>query len=408
MCVETARYKGSALKSNDKLQDLRLLFDGLLQSIDTILLVLHADYRIREWNQLADRFLGFAGRDMHGVPLNSIGGPDYLPRLLEAIERSLKEKKTFATNDLRWKDEEDSVRYFSFRVVPMFGSGGAHLGFAIFGIDVTHEREVLRQHEEGRKFQAIGELTGGIAHEINTPIQFIQNNLLYLRDSLDKVTKVLEKCGREGERSGGSTARPHLAEIRALFSEFPDAISQSLDGIDRIAAIIRSLRNYSHPGTGEPELFDLVKAVQDAITISVNEWKNTATLNFESPDDAVSISGFSSQITQAMVNLIVNACYTLEERYGEEAITRGRIDIRVEKQDDLLSLTVQDNGMGMSEEVSDRIFEPFFTTKPIGKGTGQGLAQVYSSIVGIHDGTLQVESALGEGTLFSITLPEAQ
>lgn len=191
--------------------------------------------------------------------------------------------------------------------------------------------------------------------------------------------------------------------------EIGEVIRQSLDGIEQITGMIRSLRNYVHPGKELPQPFSIRQAVEDAIRLSTNEWKRHAQLRFDFPrDDTILVSGFPSAFSRAVVNMVINAAHAIEEEFGDTSVGQGLILLSLQVQGQDVQLSISDNGIGMSEAVKGRIFEPFFTTKKMGKGTGQGLALVYSTVVVKHKGTIKVDSVPHGGSSFLITLNRAE
>ncbi len=170
--------------------------------------------------------------------------------------------------------------------------------------------------------------------------------------------------------------------------------------------MIKSLRNYAHPGREKPELFSPGEAISDALTLSENQWKKSARVQAELSGEDIRITGYPSEFSQAMINIIINATHAIEERYGADSVLHGEIDISLSSDSGEAVIQVRDNGIGMNEEVKARMFEPFFTTKAMGKGTGQGLAMVYACMTGKHNGKITVESSPYDGTLFTFYLPK--
>ncbi len=170
--------------------------------------------------------------------------------------------------------------------------------------------------------------------------------------------------------------------------------------------MVKSLRNYAHPEREKPERFSPRVAISDALTLSETQWKHIAEVHTEITEEDVRISGYPSDFSQIMINMIINATHAIEERYGPDSAQQGRIDISLSSDSGNVMVQIRDNGSGMNEEVKARMFEPFFTTKKMGKGTGQGLAMVYASITGKHNGKITVDAAPDDGTRFTFILPK--
>lgn len=274
------------------------------------------------------------------------------------------------------------------------------------------EVELLRAH----KLEAVGQLSAGIAHEINTPVQFVSDNITFLSNAFEDISALMalyeQLATRISEKLGTSAL---LAKIRAqaeevdlayLLTEIPSATSQSLEGTQRISVIVRAMKEFSHPGSASKESVDINHAIQTTITVASNEWKYVATVNTDFDLDLPLIQVCISEINQAILNMIVNAAHAITERHERENLsTLGEITISTGQVEDQLEIRISDTGCGMSSDIVEQIFTPFFTTKIVGKGTGQGLAIAYRAIVDNHNGDIKVDSTIGKGTTFIIRLP---
>ncbi|ADK80740.1 PAS domain-containing sensor histidine kinase [Sediminispirochaeta smaragdinae] len=376
-------------------EEILTFFQNLLKSTDTIIIIADADVHIKYWNEKAEQFFNIKESSVRGRKLSDIAIPQFIKPVMEAVKEAVEKRWQVFLPDLYIRQENDTGRYIGLNIVPIYLQSGTHAGFLIDGKDITETREMKRQNEESQKFRAIGEMAAGIIHEINTPVQFIKNNLQYLNACTDEVRSWLNTPGSEGKR-----------EILSTVEDFPEVLHQSLEGIDRITSIIRSLRNYAHPGYDKPVPFSPSQALEDAVTLSENQWKHIARLHTLLPEKPIMVQGFPSLFSQAMVNIIINATHAIEERFGDDALSKGIIEIELEEVGSRAVIRISDNGTGMTEEVKSRVFEPFFTTKPQGKGTGQGLAIVYTAITGKHRGSIHVDSLSGEGTTFTIEVPK--
>ncbi len=267
-----------------------------------------------------------------------------------------------------------------------------------------------------QKMEAIGALAAGIAHEINTPTQYVGDNLRFLKDAfydlaeVDKAVEGLTAAARgEGNMAQaleGLAAAREEADIEFLAEEIPQALEQALEGVDRVASIVQAMRDFSYHGTAEKRACDLQTIIASTSTLARNEYKYVADLEIDIAPDLPPLICDESAIKQALLNLIVNAAHAIEERMQSEGgNSRGQIRIAASSDGTDTFLSVADTGVGIPPEVKRRIFEPFFTTKKAGKGTGQGLAILHNVIVGSHRGSIEVESKRGEGTVFTLRLP---
>ncbi|MBN1174320.1 MAG: PAS domain S-box protein, partial [Micromonosporaceae bacterium] len=295
----------------------------------------------------------------------------------------------------------------------------ASLPGTVLGIveDLRQVKQLEIELRHAQKLRAVGMLAAGIAHEINTPIQFIGDNINFMADAFGQITRVLTATHRFVPASNEPRAQ-ELAEITEavdlpwLLEEVPEAARQSLDGVARVATIVKAMRNFGHPDQRKPTPIDINAAIRDTSTIARNEHKYVADLHLDlSPIPAV--LGYPSEFHQVMLNLIVNAAHAVSElpetpdRAGKDDSTpqRGNIHVRTWADKTMAHISVTDDGCGMTPETKEHIFDPFFTTKTVGQGTGQGLTIVYNVVVEKHHGSIEVESTPGKGTVVTIHLP---
>jgi PAS domain S-box-containing protein len=280
--------------------------------------------------------------------------------------------------------------------------------------DITERRQLESQLVQSQNLKSIGQLAAGIAHEMNTPLQYVGDNVRFLRDSfqelLEAMRKVEEHLGGIEEGSAESAAagiREALAEadLEYLTEEVPLAIDQSLEGTERVTQIVRAMRQFTHPGTKAKQLVDLNQALQSTITVARNEWRYVAELETDFTEGLTAVPCMPGEFNQVILNLIINASHAIADVVGDGAERKGTITVSTAQVDEFAEVRISDTGTGIPEEAQNHIFDPFFTTKDVGKGTGQGLAISRSVIVDKHGGTLDFETAPGQGTTFIIRLP---
>ena len=282
-------------------------------------------------------------------------------------------------------------------------------------LDVTTQKRMEVQLQQAQKLESIGQLAAGIAHEINTPIQFIGDNLTFLLgafqsflDLLGPLQTLLELQSQESRWSDQSNAvREALdqADPEFLKEDVPNAIHQSLDGIGRVSKIVNAMKDFSHPGSASRMPLDLNRAIESTALVCRNDWKYVAEMDFDFGPGLQSVPCFPDQFNQVILNLIINAAHAIGDSLKDTPGGKGRITIRTRVAGDRAEIRVEDTGPGIPESIRHRIFDPFFTTKPVGKGTGQGLAIAYSVIVQRHGGTITVASDPGKGAAFILRLP---
>lgn len=279
--------------------------------------------------------------------------------------------------------------------------------------DVSRRKELEAQLLQAQRLESVGQLAAGIAHEINTPTQFVGDNTRFLQDAFRELQPLREShalllaAADSGSVTDELVARAHevveQADVDYLFAEIPSAIEQTLEGVERVATIVRAMKDFSHPGSVTKELTDLNRALESTTTVARNEWKYAADLRFDLAKDLPQVPCMVGELNQAFLNIIVNAAHAIEDATG--GVHKGVITVSTAVMDDQVEIRIGDTGGGIPEEVRDRVFDPFFTTKAVGKGTGQGLAIARSVVVDKHGGALSVESNAGEGTTFVIRLP---
>ena len=263
-----------------------------------------------------------------------------------------------------------------------------------------------------QKLESVGRLAAGIAHEINTPIQYVGDSVTFAQSAQAELNELLTACLAAIDRmAGGESPTAVMADfgsvrsatdLEFLNAEIPRAFERTLDGIQRVADIVRAMKEFAHPGHVEQTAADINHAVQTTLTVARNEYKYSAQVEThlgELPDVVCNVS----ELNQVFLNLIVNAAQAVRES-GKSAAA-GRISVTTERDRDQVRIRIADNGCGIPQQNLEKIFDPFFTTKEVGLGTGQGLAIARSIVVDKHGGAIDVESEPGVGTAFTLTLP---
>lgn len=298
---------------------------------------------------------------------------------------------------------------------PLIGDEGVE---NIIGIatDLTERKILESQLRHSQKLESIGQLAAGIAHEINTPTQYVGDNTRFIRDAFDDIQTVLNEYGdfleqaREDRVTKESIARVAgeiaKADLEYLTEEVPRAIQQSLEGVGRIAKIVQSMKDFAHPGSSEKAAADLNKAIESTITVARNEWKYVAEMETAFDSTLPPVPCLLGEINQVVLNMIINASHAIADVVGDGSKGKGTITVTTTRvNDDWAEIRIGDTGTGIPPAVQPRIFDPFFTTKEVGKGTGQGLAISHTVVVDKHHGKLSFQSEPGKGTTFIIRLP---
>jgi len=281
--------------------------------------------------------------------------------------------------------------------------------------DVSDRLRLERELNQAQKLESVGRLAAGIAHEINTPVQYVGDNIEFLQIAYGTLIDVAKIFQRLVEHGRARPIPPGLlaeadglagsANIDYLAEQVPRAIEQSIEGIGRISTIVQAMKEFSHPGIAEKMDVDLNQCIRSTATVSRNEWKYVADLELELDDALPQVPCLPGEFNQAILNIIVNAAHAIGDVVGSGAEHKGKITISTRRDGAWAEVRIADTGTGIPEEIRARIFDPFFTTKEVGRGTGQGLAIARSVIVDKHGGTISVESEAGQGSVFTIRLP---
>jgi signal transduction histidine kinase len=282
-------------------------------------------------------------------------------------------------------------------------------------VDLSERKKLENELAQKHKLESVGYLATGIAHEINTPIQFIGHNLQFLHDAVNNFLSYMQLHEKLTEQATAGQVEPTLLteiatardslEIDFFAADVDGAINDSIDGVSRVAEIVKNMKEFSHQHPGVKTATDINRLVQNTTSVTRNEWKYTANLVIDLQPDLPQVPGLANDLNQVMLNLIVNARDAIAERKVSEPQHVGQIKIKTRFTENSVEIQVQDNGIGIVEENHNKVFDHFFSTKAVGKGTGQGLSIARNIIIDKHQGELTMESEAGVGTVFTIRLP---
>jgi PAS domain S-box-containing protein len=373
------------------------------------------DGRILSMNQAMARIYGYDSPEemIAGVP--DLAHQAYVDPKHRDDLRLLMEKNGATQNFEHEALRKDGSKFWISMSAVAIRENGVVVRYEGTGQDVTERKQLQVQLLQAQKLESVGQLAAGIAHEINTPTQYIGDNVRFLKDAFQDIKKLLANYERLLSAANDNTlSREIIQEVAAavklvdtgyLLDEIPKAIDQTLEGVIRVAAIVGAMKEFSHPDTKEKIPLDLNHAINSTITVARNEWKYVADLETEFDTSLPLVSCLPGEFNQVILNLIVNAAHAIADVVKKGGPEKGKITVQTRNCTEWIEIRIQDTGTGIPKKAQSRIFDPFFTTKEIGKGTGQGLAIARSVIVDKHGGSIHFETDEGKGTTFIIRLP---
>jgi PAS domain S-box-containing protein len=266
-----------------------------------------------------------------------------------------------------------------------------------------------------QKLESVGRLASGVAHEINTPVQFISDNIQFLREAVTSLSEIVvsyrELNQAAGNKKNTADALEQIrnleekCEVDYLLSEIPKTFEETLGGLQRVTKIVRSLKEFAHPNQTARQPADINRAIETTIAVSRHEWKHVAEIVTDFDANLPPVPVVLDEFNQVILNLVVNAAHAISEALEIRGEAKGQITIQTKQAGDNALISIRDNGSGIPESARSLIFDPFFTTKGVGKGTGQGLTIARSIIVKNHGGQISFTTAEGVGTTFVIRIP---
>lgn len=407
--METTARKEAELNVQRIADQLQALFHA---SIDGICCV--EDGVVVECNPIAPKIYGFENEsELIGKSVLDFS-PEYQSdgtRSTDKLKRVNREVQVNHKINFEWTHQRPDGSHFDVDVSLFRIENDQRNRLYSFVRDISERKELERQLTQSQRLESIGQLAAGVAHEINTPMQCIFSNVEYLERGLGKVFDLLGQYRnlRETEELPEAIQnelevaerRCRLAKVQTNINE---AVADAADGSRRVIEIVRAMKTMSHPGTVNKVATPLNDLIQDALVLSKNRWKTLAEMEIDLDESIGEIPLLPAQMSQVVLNLLVNATDAISDKLGQEPSELGKITVRSRCEEPWAIVEITDSGAGMSDAVQKRIFDPFFTTKEVGKGSGQGLAITFE-VVRSHQGKITVDSEPGVGTTFRIYLP---
>ena len=403
-------------RSEDELRRTNVEMAQLVASIPSFLIGLTPQHRITRWNRAAERIFGIGGDSVLGKPVDECGIQWDRQKIAEAISLCRENEAPVRLDDIRFLRPDGKKGFLCVTVTSIEGVNGGPPGILLLGSDVTHRKILESQLVQAQKLESIGQLAAGIAHEINTPAQYVGDNARFLQEAhrdLEGVHDLYERLLVD-LRSGNPTedlvrkieAAIEEVDLEYIRQEAPKAVLQLLDGIGRISRIVRAMKEFSHPGTDVKTNIDLNKAIESTVTVARHEWKYVAEIVTDFDPGLPLVPCLPAEINQVVLNIIINASHAVADALKQNGSgQKGTIKIGTRALGEHAEIRISDTGTGIPENIRSKIFDPFFTTKEVGKGTGQGLAISHSVVVDKHGGSITFDSEVGKGASFVIRLP---
>jgi PAS domain S-box-containing protein len=401
--------------AEDGLKKTNLEIEQITNSLSSILIGLTPTLHVTMWNSTAQKILGLPSSFTSGKYLGKLDIQWKWDEIKKAVYRCEIENHTIFMDPIRFKRGDGREGFLGINISPIHSQDQTLSGFILLCADITERKILENRLSQAQKLESIGSLAAGIAHEINTPIQYIGDNTLFLQSGFNNMLQLINTFEQTiSAMKTDSLDSDQIAiainigkqlDLDYLRTEIPIAIQQSLEGIQRVSEIVMAMKDFSHPGVKRKTAIDLNKAIENTLAVARNEWKYVSEIKTNLDPDLPLVLCQAGEINQVFLNILVNAAQAIGERIDRDSSQKGLITISTSQANNYVEVRISDTGKGIPDEIGNRIFEPFFTTKDVGKGTGQGLAIAYDVVTVKHKGNLTYENNIDGGATFIIRLP---
>ncbi|RMH37772.1 MAG: response regulator [Nitrospirae bacterium] len=413
--VRTLKLQHHLIRSKHELRRALVETQELITSISSILIEIDENGKICRWNQAAEQTFMIPASRAVGCSFAEVGIQWDWPTVMDAVLRCDTQKTHIRLDEMTYDRPSGKKGFLEISLNPLVSESGNRWGILLLGADITEHKQMEAQLALAQKMESIGQLAAGIAHEINTPTQYVSDNLRFLQESFAAIQTALDALEELYHTVCTGTVNPstmeqaktalEAADLDYMREEIPTALKQSLEGAERVASIVRAMKDFSHPGLIEKKPTDLNKAIHSTVTISRNEWKYVADLVTDLDPALPLVPCLPGELNQVLLNLIVNAAHAIAEVVSPDGDQKGTITVSTRVDGEWIEIRVADTGPGIPPAIRNKIFDPFFTTKQVGKGTGQGLAIAHDVVVKKHGGQITFETEVNQGTTFIVRLP---
>ncbi|HQU85460.1 MAG TPA: PAS domain S-box protein [Pyrinomonadaceae bacterium] len=400
-----------------ELHEAKEFLAGVIDNLPCSIIIKDYDGKIVLANNLIFEIYGKSAEELIGkTALDLLKSEELAEKVRKDDLEILNGEQNITTRELKHRDKNGNWRFFEITRRAFYTDKNEKPHLLSIGIDVTERKLMESQLSQAQKLESIGQLAAGIAHEINTPTQYVGDNTRFVKDSFNDIFGAFDEYKTLIESVKNNAVSPEFLrqteeklkkyDIEFLREELPQAVQQSLDGVERISKIVRSMRDFAHPGAKEMQNADLNRAIESTITVARNEWKYVADLETDLDNSLPLVPCLIGELNQVFLNMIINATHAIADATANGTKGRGKITVSTSFADkNCAEVRISDSGTGIPADVRTKIFDPFFTTKEVGKGTGQGLAISHTVVVEKHHGSISFETEMGKGTTFIIKLP---
>jgi len=413
--IETVEDFTHRQQTEDALQHAHNRIERLFSAMPSVLISVDELDQIEHWNPAAEKTFGIAIQNTVGRHFSTCGIQWDWKTFNDRLKRISPSQSFNRIEALRYQRPDGKEGFLDLVITPFHGDNEDGFEMLLLGTDITERKVLQDQLLQAQKLESIGQLASGIAHEINTPTQYVGDNLRFFKEAYTDLAALLSEYHRLLLACSHGTVSPALlqavgqaetkADISYLAEELPKAISQSLEGIERVTTIVHAMKEFAHPDSAGKTPVNLNHAIASTLTVARNEWKYVCDLETSFDPALPLVPCLPGQFNQVILNIIVNAAHAISDVVEGGKKGKGKITVTTKQAGDFAEISISDTGTGIPESILPRIFDPFFTTKKVGRGTGQGLAISHNVIVEKHGGAIDVETRIGEGTTFILRLP---
>jgi PAS domain S-box-containing protein len=377
--------------------------DAFFRTSPDMMAIVDHQMKLVQVNDSWNRVLGYEPAALPGRSFVDLIHPDDVPRVLKEADEATQIGKIISL-EFRQRHQTGHWRHISAAAT----LDAAHKRYFVVSRDVTEQREMSRELAQCQKLEAVGQLASGVAHEINTPVQYVGDNIDFIGEGLTHLFEYISTVDGvlTDEQRAALSEATEKAELPYYLEELPRSLTDAREGVRRVGELVRALKEFAHPDANEKTPADINKALERAVVLARGELKHLARLEL-ALGPLPPVRCHIGSLSQVFLNLLVNAAHAVEERSAKQGISWDAHLIRVttDVENDEVVINVSDTGCGIPDSVRERIFEPFFTTKPMGKGSGQGLPLVRNVVVVKHGGRIEIDTEVNVGTTFRLRIP---